>query len=63
MTVDTLDDVPGIVCLKIKARGTWVAQLVKHPTLSYSSGLDVRVVSSSPTLDSTLGSILDMDST
>ena len=28
--------------------GIWVAQSVKHPTLDLSSGLDLRVVSSSP---------------
>ena len=35
-------------------RGTWVAQSVKRLTLDFSSGLDLRVVSSS----STLGSLL-----
>lgn len=30
------------------------AQLVGHPTLDLSSGLDLRVVSLSPVLDSTL---------
>ena len=30
--------------------GTWVAQSVKHLTLDLSSGLDLRVVSSSPML-------------
>ena len=34
---------------------TWVAQLVKHPALDLHSGLDHRVVSSRPTLGSTLG--------
>lgn len=29
-------------------RGTWVAQSVKCPTLDLSSGLDLRVVGSSP---------------
>ena len=28
--------------------GTWVAQLVKGRTLNLSSGLDLRIVSSSP---------------
>ena len=32
-----------------------MAQLVEHPTLDLSSGLDLRVVSSSPVLGSTLG--------
>ena len=30
--------------------GTWVAQLVKHPTLDSGSGHDLAVVSLSPTL-------------
>ena len=33
----------------------WVAQSVKRQTLDLSSGLDFRVVSSSPTLGSMLG--------
>jgi len=32
-----------------------MAQLVKPPTLDLSSGLDLRVVTSSPTMGSTLG--------
>ena len=39
--------------------GTWVAQLVKHSILNLSSGLDLRVMSSSPVL----GSMLGMEST
>ena len=35
-------------------RGVWVAQSVKHATLGLNSGLDLRVASSSPTLDSML---------
>jgi len=35
--------------------GTWEAQSVKRLTLDLNSGLDLRVVSSSPTLGSTLG--------
>ena len=35
--------------------GTWVAQLLKHPTLDLSAGLDLGDVSSNPTLDSMLG--------
>ena len=31
-----------------------MAQLVKHPTLDFSSDLDLRVLGSSPTLGSTL---------
>ena len=37
-----------------KYRGTWVAQLVKCPTLDLSSDLDLRVMSSRFTLDSTV---------
>ena len=40
---------------KKRDMGVWVAQLVKHLTLDLSSGLDLRVVSSSPSLGSTLG--------
>ena len=32
----------------------WVAQLVKHPTLAFSSGYNLRVVRSSPTSGSAL---------
>ena len=35
-------------------RSTWVAQSVKCPTLGFRSGHDVRVMRSSPTLDSAL---------
>ena len=35
--------------------GAWVAQSVKHPTLDLSSGLDLRVMSSSPILSPMLG--------
>ena len=34
-------------------RGAWVAQSVKHPTADFSSGLGLRVMSSSPVLGST----------
>ena len=34
----------------VKIWGTWVAQLVKRPTLDISSGLDLRIMSSSPIL-------------
>ena len=34
---------------------SWGAPLVKHPTLDLSSGLDLRDLSSSPALGSTLG--------
>lgn len=32
---------------KWRLLGVWVAQLVKHPTFDLSSGLDLRVMSSS----------------
>ena len=35
--------------------GTWVVELVEHPTLDFSSGLNLRVLSSSPMLGSMLG--------
>ena len=35
--------------------GSWVAQLIKASTLDLSSGLDLRVVSSSPVLEFILG--------
>ena len=34
-------------------RGNWVAYVVKHPSLDFSSGHDLRVVRSSPELGST----------
>ena len=37
------------------SRGVWVAQLIKHLTLDLSSGFDLRVMSLSPVLGSTLG--------
>ena len=44
-----------ICSIKSSSRGAWVAQLVKCPTLDLSSGLDLRVMSSSPVLGSALG--------
>ena len=38
-----------------KFRDIWVTQSVKYPTHDLSSGLDLKVVSSGPTLGSTLG--------
>ena len=35
-------------------RGTWMAQLIEHPTLGFGSGCDLRVLGSS----SMLGSVL-----
>ena len=35
-------------------RGAWVAQLVEHPTLGFSSGHDLKVVRSSPVSGSVL---------
>ena len=43
--------VPVLEC-KIKTRGTWVAQSVKHPTLDIGSGRDLTVVSVEPAWDS-----------
>ena len=45
----------GYLYLKEGWRGTWVAQSVKHLTLDFSSGHDLRVVRPSPALDSVLG--------
>ena len=40
---------------KVLAPGTaWLAQSLECPSLDLTSGLDLRVVSSSPMLDSTL---------
>ena len=39
----------------VKDWGTWVAQSVERLTLDLSSGPDLRVMSSSPALGSTLG--------
>ena len=36
-------------------RGTWVAQQVKHPTLDFGSGHDLKVIRSSSALSSELG--------
>jgi len=43
------------VVLRMKEWGAWVAQSVKHPTLDFGSGHELRVVSSSPAWGSTLG--------
>ena len=37
-----------------KCWGTWVAQFIKHLTLDFSSGHDLRFVSSNPTSGSIL---------
>ena len=39
-------------------RGTWMAQLVEHPTLDFSSDHDPRVMGSSPMSNPTSGSTL-----
>ena len=39
---------------KVSFQGAWVAQSVKHLTLDFSSGPDLRVVGSSPASDSVL---------
>ena len=44
-----------LIYLKCISWDTLVAQSVKHPTLDLSSGLDLRIMGSSPTLGSTLG--------
>ena len=41
--------------LIINILGAWVAQLVKHPTLDFSLGPDLRVMGLSPALGSALG--------
>jgi len=46
---------PPHLASKPYSRGAWVAQLVENSTLDLSSGLDFRVLSSGPTLGSTLG--------
>ena len=45
----------GLGCPKVKGsseRGAWVAQWVEHLTPDVGSSLDLRVMSSSPTLGS-----------
>lgn len=37
------------------SRGVWVAQLVEHPTFGFGLGHDLRVLRSSSTLGSVLG--------
>jgi len=37
------------LCVSSTQTGVWVAQSVKCPTLDLSSGLDLRITSSSPT--------------
>ena len=37
------------------SRGTWVAQLVKHQTLDYSSDQDLRICEIEPCVGSLLG--------
>jgi len=39
----------------LSPRGTWVAQLVKCPTLDFDSGRDLGVLISSPGVGSALG--------
>ena len=41
--------------LKFLQNAAWVAQPVKRPNLDLSSGLDLKVMSSSPTVGSMLG--------
>ena len=45
-----------IIIVRIaKSRGSWVAQLVKQPTIDFSSGHDLRVMGLSPKSVSPLG--------
>ena len=44
--------------ITVNSRGTWVAQLVEHLALGFSSGHDLRVLRSSPVS----GSMLSMES-
>ena len=44
-----------IPLLKLSLQGTWVTQLIKHLTLDFSSGHNLRVVRSSPMSGSMLG--------
>ena len=37
-----------LISVKVYTGSAWVAQLVEHPTLDFSSGHDLRVVGSSP---------------
>lgn len=39
---------------KNEVEGAWVSQSVKHPTLDFSSGHDLRIVRSSPVWHSVL---------
>ena len=56
MSLTALKDLKmhAILLLLKCERGTWVAQFVKRSTLDLCSGLDLRAVSSSPTLGPTL---------
>ena len=44
----------ALVTIKIAARGIWVAQYVKCPTLGFGSSHDLRAVRSSSAWDSAL---------
>ena len=52
----TIWDLPDFPEVKLYSKncGSWVSQLVKCPTLDFSSGHDLTVVRSSPTLGSAL---------
>ena len=41
--------------IKFLKGGAWVAKSVKHPTLDFGSGHDIRIMRSSPTSGSALG--------
>ena len=49
-------------CKTLRSRGAWVAQLVKRPTLDFSSGRGLKVLGSSPALGSALSVELAGDS-
>ena len=53
-----LSDCPtSLPVLKLSLWDGWVVQLIKHPTLDFSSGYDLIVMGLSPTL----GSMLNME--
>ena len=54
-TVNVLNAIELYTSKMVNFRGAWVIQLSKLPALDFSSGLDLRAVSSSPVLGSVLG--------
>ena len=53
--ISNLTNYPLKEYLILGGEGTWVAQLLRRPTLDFSSGHDLTVVRSSPALGSVLG--------